>query len=113
MKKLCLIGLAVGVVALVASLSMAGNKYRKTPYEPPVSGEVGADEAVTSMSDCMSFSANHKSKGSTGDKEEFKKQFGDPITAQSAVITYNYDKYTKVVLDCAAKKCNCRCLSKY
>lgn len=113
MKKLCLIGLVVGIAALVASLSIAGNKYRQTPYEPPESGEVAADESVTSMSDCMSFSANHKTKGSETDKAEFKRQFGEPITKNASSITYNYDKYTKIILDCSAKKCDCMCLTKY
>ncbi len=113
MKKLCLVAVVIGLAALVASLSVAGNKYRTSPYEPPESGEVAADESVRSMADCMEFSTNHKSRGHSGDKAEFKKQFGDPISESVSKITYNYDKYTKVVLNCSGKKCDCMCLSKY
>lgn len=113
MKKLCVIGLVVGIAVLIASLSIAGNKYRKTPYEPPASGEVAADESLTSMNDCMTLSANHQTKGPEADKAEFKRQFGDPITTNTSAITYNYDKYTKIVLNCSARKCDCMCLTKY
>jgi len=104
---------AVGVIFIAGSIYAGGHKYRQAPYEPPeAAGDEASAESVTSMSDCMTFSANHKSKGHAEDKAEFKKQYGEPVSAQGSVFMYNYDKYTNVVLDCMAKKCNCRCLSK-
>jgi hypothetical protein len=113
MKKLCVIGLVVGIAALVASLSIAGNKYRKTPYEPPASNEVASDESVRSMADCMELSADHKSKGPAADKAEFKRQFGDPLSESASSIMYSYDKYTNIILKCRARSCDCMCLTKY
>ena len=109
MKRFALV--VVIVTAFIATAALAsGNKYKQTPVvlvEEPVDSE-----SVTSMSDCMTFSAGHKTKGLEGDKSEFNRQFGEPVSKTGNLMTYNYDKYTKVVLDCSKRSCNCRCSPK-
>ena len=111
MKKFALA--VVIAVALIATSALAvGNKYKQKAFEPADTSDVAADESVTSMSDCMTFSAGHKTKGLEGDKAEFGKQFGEPVNKAGTLMTYNYDKYTKVMLDCSKKSCSCRCSPK-
>ncbi len=106
------------IVAVTSTLIFAGavlaggHKYQKSIDMPDDSGSAAVEEAVTSMSDCMTFSASHKSKGHEADKEEFVRQFGQPTGGKGSIHEYNYDKYTKVLLDCSARKCSCRCLAK-
>lgn len=109
MKRFALVMVVAAAFIATAALA-AGNKYRQTPVvvvEEPVNAE-----SVTSMSDCMTFSASHKTKGLEGDKSEFDRQFGQPVSKTGNLMTYNYDKYTKVMLDCSKRSCSCRCVPK-
>ena len=111
MKKFALA--VVIAVAFIATAALAGgHKYQQKPFEPVDTEDVAAAESVTSMSDCMTFSASHKTKGHETDKAEFHRQFGEPTSKTGNMMTYNYDKYTKVVLDCTQRSCSCRCLPK-
>lgn len=110
MKKFALVAV-VAVAFIATAVYAAGNKYRQ-PTTLPVEEVVVNAESATSMSDCMTFSASHKTKGMTGDEAEFKRQFGEPVNKTGSLLTYNYDKYTKVLLDCSKKSCSCRCVPK-
>lgn len=112
MKKIGYVLAGFAVIALIAfAMNASAHKYQKKVYAPE-SEDVITAESVTSMSDCMSYSANHKSKGVTSDKELFKKQFGEPVSKMGDKTEFSYDNYTKIILDCSTSKCNCRCLSK-
>lgn len=115
MKKILVV--AIVAVALSAAWSVfvknaSASKYNKMKYSAPVSAEVADAEKVRSMNDCMSYTANHVSKGHEADHALFSKQFGKATNTSGAVATYNYDDYTKIMLDCSRRLCSCRCLSK-
>lgn len=113
MKKMGYILAVFAVVALIAvSMNASAHKYQQKAYTPG-SENVMAAESVTSMSDCMSYSASHKSRGMTSDKQLFTKQFGQPVGKRGGKTTFDYDNYTNIILDCSGPKCHCRCLSKY
>ena len=112
--KNALIVAAVALAVIALSYAAHAAQYnRPKPYvEPQDTGLVAFAEKTKSMSDCMTFSASHKSKGAEGDKAEFNHQFGAPLSESGAAAEYSYDNYTKVILDCAKKSCSCRCLQK-
>ena len=112
-KALLAVVVAVAFVAVLVGAASAGQYKRPKPYvEPSDSGLEVFAEKTRSMTDCMTFSASHKSRGAEGDRAEFKRQFGEPVSEAGAVANYNYDKYTKIFLDCSKKMCTCRCLGK-
>jgi len=78
----------------------------------PYSAQVASAEKVRSMDDCMSYSANHVSKGASADRSMFGRQFGQPTSKSGADWTYSYDNYTNIELDCSRRSCYCRCFSK-
>ncbi len=101
-------------VVLGIAVSAHAGKYSQPVYNPPQENELitATPEQVTSMTDCMAYSARHVSKGVAADKEMFKKEYGEPIGTSGSTTEYNYDKYTKIILDCSKKSCNCRCMQK-
>ena len=109
--------LAIAVVALSVAWTAfvkdaSATKYGKMQYTAPETPAVASAEKVRSMNDCMSFSANHVSKGREADHELFSKQFGKPANSSGAIANYSYDNYTNIALDCSRRLCSCRCLSK-
>lgn len=103
---------AAAAIAAGTASSHAASKYGKMKYSPPESPMVADAEKVRSMDDCMSYTANHVSRGHEADRSMFAKQFGQPTSAQGAVSTYSYDSYTNIMLDCSRSMCSCRCLGK-
>lgn len=111
--KRSLVAIAVVVALALSAAAIAAQHSRPKPYaEPQDTGLTAYAEKTRSMTDCMTFSASHKSRGEAVDKAEFKRQFGDSTGGVGAVMEYNYDKYVKVVLDCSKKACSCKCLQK-
>ena len=111
--KRSLVAIAVVVALAVTATVFAAQYSRPKPYaEPQDTGLTAYAEKTKSMSDCMTFSASHKSRGEAVDRAEFKRQFGDPIGGLGAVSEYNYDQYVRIILDCSKKACSCRCLQK-
>ena len=73
-----------------------------------------------SMGSCMTFARNFGSQGTLEDKNSFQEQFGMPVQVNTpydvdddVVTVYNFDNYTRIVLDCAYGRCHCRCYPKY
>jgi len=115
MKKIMV--LAIAVVALSVAFTAfvkdaSATKYGKMQYSAPETREVADAEKVRSMSDCMSYSANHVSKGREADHELFARQFGKATNISGSIANYNYDNYTTITLDCSRRLCSCRCMSK-
>ena len=108
MNRALMFGLVM-VAVLGVALTANAHKYQK---DVPLSEAAQAGEATTSMSDCMTFTASHISKGSIADRVEFARQFSDPTAKKGNVWNYNYDGYTSIVLDCTKPSCSCRCLPK-
>ena len=104
-----ILGLVVTTLVFVAFNASAHKYLRKTSTPTQ---DVIAAESVTSMSDCMNFSASFGSRGRANDQASFKREFGAPISRSGRTTTYNYDNYTRILLDCSGNSCNCRCLSK-
>ncbi len=117
MKK---VFLAVAVLAFVAGLvafstTASANKYRnmqRTTMQETASTEAASAESNRSMTDCMSFSASFKSQGMSGAKSMCNRQFGSPMAETGRVVTYSYDNYTNLVLDCSRGGCYTKCMSK-
>ena len=112
MKRAAFLIAPVAIFALVAVASASQYGRPKAYTEPADTGMASYAEKTTSMTDCMTFSASHKSRGEGADKAEFLRQFGEPLSATGATTEYSYDKYTKIILDCSKKQCFCRCLAK-
>lgn len=111
MKKMFPVVIGLAAVAIIfLAFNASAHKYQRQQYTPPE--ETASAESVTSMSDCMNFSASFTSKGLESDKASFHREFGSPVSTAGRTATYNYDKYTKIILDCPGGKCNCRCLGK-
>lgn len=115
MRKILVV--AIVAAALFAAWSIfvkdaQASKYNKMQYSVPVSAEVSDAEKVRSMNDCMSYSANHVSKGHEADHALFSKQFGKATSTSGAIANYNYDNYTNIALDCSRRLCSCKCLGK-
>ncbi len=111
--KRALLGMAVvGAVVLGVALTASAYKNVKTTYQPPEQQDMSFAEKTRSMTDCMEYSANHKSKGVAEDKALFEKEYKAPLASSGNITEYSYDKYTKILLDCSKSKCSCRCLSK-
>lgn len=111
MKRSTLLGAVVVVVCVLMLSTAFAHKYQKR--ETMRGKSAGASgEATMSMSDCMSFCAGFScAGGSNKAKADFERQFGDPTDVSGRVMTYSYDNYTNVILDCSGR-CYCRCLSK-
>jgi|GEM_PF-6718524 len=117
MKKALMLSLAaLAVAALVAGAASdaQASKYKKmrTSIVDQPSSSVGSAEKVRSMDDCMSYSANHVSKGRSADRSMFERQFGAPTMKNGATWSFNYDNYTCIQLDCSRRSCYTRCMSK-
>jgi hypothetical protein len=99
-------GLVIAVVAIVAvsGVTHAGKYSRPKPHVVGAGGEM-----TTSMSDCMSFCSSFPGGSRGSSKAMFNKQFGAPASTQGRVYTYNYDSYTKIILDCSGG-CYARCM---
>jgi len=109
MKK-ALAFLTIAVITAATAGTASANKYKKSPT--PNRADIVSAERTTSLTDCMTFSASHATKGKKADQAEFKRQFGDPISTNGQIFEYAYDEYTKVILDCSKGRCSCRCLGK-
>ena len=108
MKKAHLIcGLVVVVATIVAvsTASHAGKYSRPKPHNSIAAG----GEKTASMSDCMSFCSSFPGGSMSKSKAMFNKQFGAPNSTRGRVTTYNYDSYTKIILDCSGG-CYARCM---
>lgn len=73
-----------------------------------------------SLDGCMAFTRNFGTQGELEDKQSFQEQFGMPIQANTpydvddeSVTIYNFDNYTRIVLDCQSGQCHCRCYPRY
>lgn len=73
-----------------------------------------------SMDSCMNFARNFGSQGTLEDKASFQEQFGMPVEVNTrydvdddVVTVYNFDNFTRIVLDCDYGRCHCRCYPKY
>ncbi|MFH1830257.1 MAG: hypothetical protein ABH871_05735 [Pseudomonadota bacterium] len=110
--------LAVGVfVAIALSImisSASAHKYQKqTSLRSQSSSDVASAERTRSMTDCMQYAANFKSRGKSSDRADFDRQYGGgPLSESRGVLAYNYDSYTNILLDCSKGRCYCRCLAK-
>lgn len=78
------------------------------------------EQRKDSMNSCMNFARNFGTQGTLEDKVSFQEQFGMPVevntpydVADDVVTVYNFDNYTRIVLDCAYGRCHCRCYPKY
>ena len=115
MKRILLLTAAVAVVAGLLTISMdaSANKYNKMRYQAPQteSGDVYSAEKNRSMTDCMQYAANFKSRGMAKDKADFNRQYGNPTGDMGRALTYKYDNYTNITLDCS-RGCYCKCVSK-
>ena len=117
MKKanFALFGLAVICFVVIGFVVSAhAGKYSKSTTPAPMSQEtvnaiLASPEQTRSMTDCQSYCTNLVTKGQAADKAEFKKQYGEPIGQLGSSTEYNYDKYTRILLDCPTKSCSCRC----
>ena len=68
MKKAAFLVASVAIFAVV-SVALAGQYARPKAYaEPSDTGMTAYAEKTTSMTDCMTFSASHKSRGEAADK---------------------------------------------
>lgn len=116
MKKiLFVIALAVVAAALLGlSTDASANKYRKMNQQTFSTGssDVASAEINRSMMDCMEFSANFRSRGMGKDKGMFNRQYGSPYNRTGRIMTYSYDNYTSIILDCSKGRCYCKCISK-
>ncbi|MBT3182782.1 MAG: hypothetical protein HN337_09805 [Deltaproteobacteria bacterium] len=97
--------------AVLISFDALAHKYKET--QGMVRSQLTSAEQTESMSDCMTFCASHRSRGRRKDCAMFSKQFGPMIEDDGILKEYNYDNYTKVILDCRRPSCHCRCLSKF
>lgn len=111
-NRIGVVGLVTIGVLFALSAFAKGNKYVQPGYAPSSTDDVAFAERTTSMSDCMTFSASHKTRGSAGDNAEFRRQFGTPLGSSGGVTEYSYDTYTKILIDCSKRSCSSRCLSK-
>jgi len=103
--------LAVVAIAIVTiSIEASAHKYKPKKHSAWSETSLMLAEKERSLTDCMTYSANHVSKGRKSDRSMFGRQFGSPSTMNGAVWTYNYDQYTRIVLDCSGSRCSCRCL---
>lgn len=112
MKKALLGAAVVGALVLGVALTASAYKQSKVVYQPPETQDMSFAEKTRSMTDCMEYSANHKSKGAAEDKALFEKEYKAPLASAGTMTEYSYDKYTKILLDCSKSKCSCRCLAK-
>lgn len=116
MKKTALIAVIVAFATgiLAFSTNAAANKYKKMQYQPPAqaTGEVASAESNRSMMDCMQFAANFQSQGKAKDTALFNRQFKGAMSEAGNVLTYSYDTYTNIILDCSRGRCFCRCMGK-
>ncbi len=115
MRKILVVAIVAAALSAAWSVFVkdaSASKYDKMKYSAPVSAEVSDAEKVRSMNDCMSYTANHVSKGNEADHALFSKQFGKATNTNGAVTSYSYDSYTNISLDCSRRLCSCRCLSK-
>lgn len=112
MKRALLGAAVVGALSLGVALSVSAYKNTKTVYQAPETQDLSFAEKTRSMTDCMEYSANHKSKGPAEDKALFEREYKAPLASTGTTTEYSYDKYTKIILDCAKSKCSCRCLAK-
>jgi len=103
---------AVGILAVGLANEASAHKYKKAREGIAQTQTVASAEKVRSMDDCMSYSANHVSKGHAADRKLFQRQFGTTVSKNGAKSTYNYDGYTYISLDCSRRLCSCRCVSK-
>ncbi|MFA5812865.1 MAG: hypothetical protein WC956_11150 [bacterium] len=113
MKKtnFALFGLAViCVVVLGMAVCAQAGQYTRPTADQPMSAIGVPPEQTRSMTDCQSYCTNLVTKGQAADKAEFKRQYKEPIGQLGSSTEYNYDKYTKIFLDCPTKTCTCRCV---
>lgn len=108
-KTVLLVTVVMGLGLLAYAMSASANKYQKYKYTPPATDTTA--ESTTSMSDCMTFSANFQCKGKANNEADFNRQFGQPLSHSGSMATYNYDQYTKIILDCSGRGCHTRCLT--
>ena len=99
------------IAIVMISFDALAHKYKEK--QTVTRSQLISAEQTESMSDCMTFCASHKSRGRRRDCAMFAKQFGPMIEDDGLIKEYNYDDYTKVILDCRKGACYCRCLSKF
>lgn len=109
-KTVLLVAVVVGLGLLAYAMNASAHKYQKYKYTPPATDTTA--ESTTSMSDCMTYSANFQCKGKTTNEADLNRQFGEPMSHSGSMTTYNYDQYTKIILDCPGRNCYTRCLAK-
>ncbi len=116
MKRILLIIAVLAVAAGLSALSTeaSAHKYRKMQQQTMQTGgsALASAEQNRSMTDCMQYSANFRSKGINNDKSMFKRQYGAPCSESGRTFTYNYDNYTNIVLNCSKGSCFTKCLGK-
>lgn len=116
MKKTAFVAVIVAFTAslVIVSTDASANKYKKMQYQPheQETSDVASAEKNRSMMDCMQFSANFKSEGINKDKAAFDRQFGGTMSEAGRTLTYSYDTYTTIILDCSKGGCYCKCLGK-
>ncbi len=108
MKKTHLIFGIILITAMIIAISTAshaGGKYSR----PKTYSVTAGGEETASLSDCMSFCSTFVGGSARKSKTMFKKQFGEPISVVRGVSTYDYDSYTKIILDCS-RGCYARCM---
>jgi len=93
------------MITAISTASYAGGKYSR----PKTYTVTAGGEKTESMSDCMSFCSSFVGGSARKSKAMFKKQFGEPISVVREVSTYDYDSYTKIILDCS-RGCYARCM---
>jgi hypothetical protein len=118
MKKIVFIVAALAFVAglVVFATDASAGKYNKMRQQTWQTAGTGSDlytsEQNRSMTDCMEYSANFRSRGRDRDMAMFKKQYGAPMSQRGGMCTYNYDNYTNIMLDCSRGRCYSKCMSK-
>lgn len=120
MKRIIFIVAALAFVAgLVAFATDASaskyNKMREQTWQKAGTGtgsDLYSSEQNRSLTDCMEYSANFRSRGKTKDMAAFNKQYGTPLNKSSRVCTYSYDNFTNIMLDCSRGSCYSKCMSK-
>lgn len=118
MKKILFIVTALAFVAgLIVFVTDASagkyNKMKQQTFQTAGTGEeVYSAEKNRSMTDCMDFSANFRSRGKDNDMSTFNRQYGSPLSKHGRICTYSYDNYTNIMLDCSKGRCYSKCMSK-
>lgn len=116
MKRILFVVIVLAVAAglMAFATDASAHKYgkmQKTTMQTGGGSELASAEQNRSMTDCMEYTANFRSRGMKRDMATFNKQYGGPYSESGRVLTYHYDNYTNIILDCR-RGCITKCLGR-